>query len=318
MTDWRRSFRSELFRAWRAAGLPSPDAFERPYEELRDQGEPPAVPRAAARGPLDPVTVRSVYGFGHAIGAVCADLLCVDGLSRQASVSWCGRFNLGISLVDWLCDEAAIPPSAIAALPAFAPLTAPRRRSSPPAHDAAVFLDGLTRELLGELARDAGAPRAGEPRSALWPTLRRMLRAELALAEPGFVGASASAEALAPLRLKSVEPFRIMAERTLASGERGGQRRLCRSRGGSAARSASASGWWTTRTISGATSTRATATDSSPRPSRPTPASSPPTTRRSSTSRSFACSAASARPSASALAPSTGSRLPSAARPATP
>jgi hypothetical protein len=43
-------------------------------------------------------------------------------------VSWCGRFNLGISLIDWLCDEAAVAPSAIACLPAFAPLTATRRR----------------------------------------------------------------------------------------------------------------------------------------------------------------------------------------------
>jgi hypothetical protein len=218
VTDWRRSFRSELFRAWRAAGLPSPETFEGAYEDLRDQAEPPAVPRAAARGALDPVTIRAVYGFGHAIGAVCADLLCIDGSARQTSMSWCGRFNLGISLVDWLCDEAAVPPSAIASLPAFTALTATRcRRPPPPAHDVALFLDGLARELLVELARDAGTPRPREPRSALWPTLRRMLRAELAVAQPVRFGPSATALAL--LRLKSVEPFRIMAERTLASGD---------------------------------------------------------------------------------------------------
>lgn len=219
MTDWRRSFRAELFRAWRAAGLPGPEGFERAYEELRSQANPPAVPHAAARGPLDPVTIRAVHGFGHAIGAVCADLLCVDVPSRQASVSWCGRFNLGISLVDWLCDEAAVPPSVSASLPAFAPLTAGRRPSPPPALDVAVFLDGLARDLLVELARDAGAARPREPRSALWPTLRRMLRAELALAQPGVVAPTASSTALALMRLKSVEPFRIMAERTLASGD---------------------------------------------------------------------------------------------------
>jgi hypothetical protein len=216
VTDWRRSFRSALFGAWRAAGLPSPEAFERAYEELRDQAGPPAVPREAARGPLDPVTIRSVHGFGHAIGTVCADLLAVDGHAREASVSWCGRFNLGISLIDWLCDEAAVPPSAIACLPAFARLTATRRRGPPPTHDAAVFLDGLAHELLVELADDVGPPRRREPRSALWPTLRRMLRAELALAGPGFFGPEAPPSALTLLRLKSVEPFRVMAERTLA------------------------------------------------------------------------------------------------------
>jgi hypothetical protein len=147
---------------------------------------------------------------------VCADLLSVDGHARQASLSWCGRFNLGISLIDWLCDEAAVPPSAIAGLPAFAPLTATRRRGPPPTHDAAVFLDALAHELLVELADEVGPPRRREPRSALWPTLRRMLRAELALAGPGYFGPQAPPAALALLRLKSVEPFRIMAERTLA------------------------------------------------------------------------------------------------------
>ena len=227
MTDWRRSFRSALFGAWRVAGLPSPEAFERAYEELRDEAGPPAVPREAARGPLDPVTIRSVHGFGHAIGTVCADLLGVDGPARQASVSWCGRFNLGISLIDWLCDEAAVPPSAIACLPAFTPLTATRRREPPPTHDAAVFLDGLAHELLVELADEVGPPRRREPRSALWPTLRRMLRAELALAGPGFFGPEAPPAALALLRLKSVEPFRIMAERTVAgSGASPGDARV--------------------------------------------------------------------------------------------
>lgn len=216
MTDWRRSFRSALFGAWRDAGLPSPEAFERAYEELRDQAGPPAVPREAARGPLDPVTIRSVHGFGHAIGTVLADLLAVEGHAREASVSWCGRFNLGISLIDWLCDEAAVPPSAIACLPAFAPLTATQRRGPPSTHDAAVFLDGLAHELLVELADDFGPPRRREPRSALWPTLRRMLRAELALAGPGYFGPQAQPAALTLLRLKSVEPFRVMAERTLA------------------------------------------------------------------------------------------------------
>jgi hypothetical protein len=55
-------------------------------------------------------------------------------------------------------------------------------------YDAAVFLDEIAHELLVELARDAGVPRPREPRSALWPTLRRMLRAELALAQPDCFG----------------------------------------------------------------------------------------------------------------------------------
>jgi len=207
MTDWRRSFRADFFNEWRAAGLPDPD--EAGYERLRGAGDAPEVPPAVASGPLHPATIRSIYGFGHVVGTLCTDLLCVES---EASASWCGRFNLGISLVDWLCDEAAVSPGAIAALPAFASLTISNGHV-PSDHAAAVFLDGLAGELLTELARDVGPPRAGEPRGALWPTLRRMLRAELTLAEP----VRATTTDLTALRLKSVEPFRIMAERTVAS-----------------------------------------------------------------------------------------------------
>jgi hypothetical protein len=215
VTDWRRSFRAELFSAWRDAGLPDPGSHERDYDELRAEATPPAVPREQATGPLDPRTLHSVHGFGYVIGIVLADLLEVRSRQRAASVDWCARFNLGISLVDWLCDEAKLPLKDIAALPAFAQLNGRPPGGAALAHPAARFLDDLSASLLAELTRDAGPPRRGEPASALWPSLRRLMRAELAAAQPGFFDPAQPVAKLPLLRLKSVEPFRIMAERTV-------------------------------------------------------------------------------------------------------
>jgi hypothetical protein len=219
VTDWRRSFRAALFNAWREAGLPDPGRHELAYDELRVHAAPPPVARDIADGPLHPDTIRSVHGFGYVMGVVFASLLDSPGRRREVAADWCGRFNLGISLLDWLCDEAAVAPAEIADLPALARL---RQRSSSRAridHPAAGFLNSLADDLLIELTRDAGPPRAGEPRSALWPSLRRLMRAELTAAEPGFFEPANPRAALPALRLKSVEPFRIMAERTSLAGD---------------------------------------------------------------------------------------------------
>lgn len=219
MTDWRRTFQAELFAAWRRAGLPDPATYERSYDELRAAAVPPPVSAVEAAGPLDPATLRSVHGFGFVMGGVFADLLDVRGHHRKSSIGWCARFNLGISLIDWLCDEANVPARDIAELPSLAPLCRRRASVRPYGHPAVSFLDNLAADLLQELTREAGPPGRGEPRSALWPSLRRLLRAELAAAEPGFFDPAHPRAALPVLRLKSVEPFRIMAERTISSGD---------------------------------------------------------------------------------------------------
>lgn len=218
MTDWRRSFRATLFRTWLGAGLPDPRRFGDDHDRLRAHVSVAAPPGHEPGGPLDPGTLRSVAGFGHVVGVALADLLEVDGAARAASVGWCARFNLGISLVDWLLDEAKLDPADVAGLPAFAPLA--RGTAGGPAPRAPraelAYLDALAGGLLAELAGVAGPPGAGEPRSALWPSLRRMLRAELAAGRG--LDLAAPRRYLPSLRAKSVEPFRVMAERTALAG----------------------------------------------------------------------------------------------------
>jgi hypothetical protein len=171
-----------------------------------------------------------VCGFGYVTGTACARLLGVRGQAARSSVDWCARFNLGISLVDWLCDEAEAREE-VAGLPAFALLAGRRSASRVPVRAEARYLDALAHDLLAELARDAGPPAAGEPRSALWPSLRRMLRAELASAKPGLPSPAGLDAALSQLRLTSVEPFRVMAERTLlAQGRRPSRSRIAAAR----------------------------------------------------------------------------------------
>lgn len=238
MIGWRRSFRAELLGAWKRAGLPDPGLHERAYDELCAAAAPATPPAEDRCGPLDPATTQSVFGFGYAIGAACAGLLGIRGAAARESADWCARFNLGISLVDWLCDEAKLPTDEVAALPAFSPLVGRRGGTRSPARAETRYLDALARGLLAELAREAGPPAVGEPRSALWPSLRRMLRAELASAEAGFFDPTRPTAKLSQMRLKSVEPFRVMAERAVlgrkqdpSGGRVGAARRLGRAIG---------------------------------------------------------------------------------------
>lgn len=221
--DWYGLFRADFFAAWAAAGLPPPDGYAEKYAAALKRirfPRPKAVIPQQADPALDPALLDSVYGFGVYVGQMFGRLLNLPEQTVRERATWCGRFNLGISLFDYVCDERGRP-NEIRALPAFhsfgfaGPETAPRR----PADAAEELLNRLAASVLRQLEREDGHP-ASRAGGGLRGALKEMFRAELKVAASPVNAATDLTRMRRALRLKSVEPFRVMAEWMALGGVR--------------------------------------------------------------------------------------------------
>lgn len=219
--DWYSRFKADFFGYWSAAGLPAPRGYETLYlTALRRTSftPPPAFPKAASK-PLDPALVNAVYGFGALFGRHCAVLIGASSTTVDERADWCGRFNLGISLLDYLCDQGD-GSRGVATLPAFVALGkhgAPRR-SAGLLTDGERFLNELAGGLLSRVEDAIGPPES----RGLWHSLRGMLDAELTVSNQTLAEMPSAAAATRVLRLKSREPFAVMAEWMTHTSCRGG------------------------------------------------------------------------------------------------
>jgi hypothetical protein len=217
--DWFSRFKSEFFNVWCGAGFPAPDRFDAAYASQLARAcyqSPPTLPRPAP-APLEPTLVDAVYGFGERYARHCGILLGVSGPALVRRADWCGRFNLGISLLDYLCDEHAglervLRLRSLAALAPRASVETSERGDA-----TEVFLDQLAAGLLTSLDRVADA-RLGR---GLRSSLRRMFAAEAAAAE-GALTPVPGRRVVAALRLKSEEPFAVMAQWVAQGADREG------------------------------------------------------------------------------------------------
>lgn len=179
--DWHSRFKAEFFRQWRLANLPAPEPHENAYRASLRSSVPPALGRRSKAPPLDPALVTSVYGFGVFTGNLLGRLLGVGERPRKACADWCGRFNLGMSLFDYVCDEGPGAQRALS-LPAFRPFVAraPRFAVEPILEPGAVerALDlvatGVLRDLTAEIGPDAARGRS----RGLWRALHALFLAQ--------------------------------------------------------------------------------------------------------------------------------------------
>lgn len=218
---WRSTFRAALFEAWAAAGLPDPEPhLERYRRRVADVPCPLDLPYTPS-GPLARGVVDRVHGFGAVLGEVLGDLQGAEGAHDADGAAWCGRFNLAISLVDYVCDESGRM-DALGSLPPFRELSG--SDSAPP--DDLRDEERTVAALATGLISDLGAlPATGVD----WRgRIAELYRAEVAIATAGVDGAGGSGTGvgvdLAAIRrdlaAKSCDPFALMAARMAASGSR--------------------------------------------------------------------------------------------------
>ena len=215
--EWRAHFTATWFAEWRHAQLAGPGEHSRAYDELRRGISLPhcLVPSLQPSGALSAPTVRDVYTFGHFVGQLTGRLLALPEEVIAMRADWCGRFNLGISLFDYLADEAG-EREALIAMPVFARLSgnaAPAADcASVPPSDVARALAYVAHDVLVRLEADTGVPQSREPADEMWHALQEMLRAELIMSH-GRTDAEGGLDDLKlAARAKSAGPFRCMAD----------------------------------------------------------------------------------------------------------
>lgn len=213
MSSWHAQVRAALFAAWDDAGLPDPARGLGPYREAIARAPAPIDVPPDTQGPLNRHVVDRVHGFGVAIGRALADVLGLSGgASTDAAVAWCGRFNLAISLLDYVCDESG----RVDALEGLEPFRTLSGGCAPPlttfTHEERVVSE-LAVTLLSEL--EAGLARPAEWR----PLVRGLYAAEVITARESYTAARGTDEVRALLRTKSAGPFALMATRLSAGAD---------------------------------------------------------------------------------------------------
>ena len=203
MSSWHAQVRAALFAAWDDAGLPDPARGMGPYREAIARAPAPIDVPPITEGPLNRELVDRVHGFGVAIGRALADMLALpDGASTDAAVAWCGRFNLSISLLDYVCDESG----RVDALEGLEPFRTLSGRSAPP---PTTLEERVVSELAVALLTELDASPA---RPAEWrPLVRDLYAAEVITARESYTTARSTDEVRALLRTKSAGPFALMA-----------------------------------------------------------------------------------------------------------
>lgn len=215
---WHARYQATFFAAWDRAGLPAPQRHDRAYVEqlraLRFDGQLP-LGSHAHDDPLNRHTVDAVYGFGALFGRVCMRLMgSPSALEARRREAWCGAFNLGISLFDYVCDVTGDPRRA-ATLPGLQRLL-PRLRhpatSEVPHTEPARFLNYLIERVLVELTEARAEGTSASVAIPLWRAIRAMCEAELMVAEARVAPVAPTVQLQRALRLKSEEPFRVMCQ----------------------------------------------------------------------------------------------------------
>ncbi len=202
---WQQHFFTVFFNEWMQAGLPHPQHYTAAYIDARVHSFN-AIPfvdeeHADATG-IPYHQLRSVYGFGKVIGELLCDWLQLPGEHTKHVACWCGRFNLGISLFDYVCDELK-QKEALQNLDAFQVLFSHDKVYHKPLNAVEELLNTLAASVLTQLKNNSF--------ELVAPVMRSMFEAEYLLADKRYEPTTGKAEIKKLLYLKSVEPFKVMA-----------------------------------------------------------------------------------------------------------
>ncbi|MDX2048669.1 MAG: hypothetical protein SFU87_17920 [Chitinophagaceae bacterium] len=214
--DWYSHFQKIFFDTWQRAGLPHHQDFIKEYIDTREHGDfknngfrnTPAISAS-----VDGNQLHSVYGFGVTTGKIFAELLGLSAALTQETSDWCGRFNLGISLFDYISDEMDGTDS-VTSLKAFQPFT---KTASSDIHlltPAEELLNTIAGSVLNDLRNAAANKEVHHRAGTLFKAMKQMFEAENFISKAELSAAADLRKIKKALYLKSAEPFRVMAEYT--------------------------------------------------------------------------------------------------------
>jgi hypothetical protein len=214
--DWHSHFQQVFFETWQKAGLPQQQDFLNEYIDLREHGDfnnhwiqnsPDILPG------INNNQLRSVYGFGVTTGKIFASMFGLDAALAKETSDWCGRFNLGISLFDYISDELEGVGS-VTSLAVFQPFVKtyyPVDRSLTPAEE---LLSNLAGSVLDDLKKTAVKKEGLNKADRLFKMMKLMFEAENFISKESLTADADLQKIEKALYRKSAEPFRVMAEYT--------------------------------------------------------------------------------------------------------
>lgn len=214
--DWNDHFGIVFFETWKKAGLPHHQEYVNEYIELREHGrfKTDWIKNSPAISPnIHGAQLISVYGFGVVTGKIFAEMFGLNDDISENTSDWCGRFNLGISLFDYICDEMD-GLSSVSSLKVFQPFMATIAANTQSIGPAEVLLSRLARSVLQDLKKAEGKNRKGQKSNSLLKAMKQMFEAENFISKTKLSESNDLYKIEKALYLKSAEPFRVMAEFT--------------------------------------------------------------------------------------------------------
>ena len=214
--DWHSHFQKTFFETWQDAGLPGHGDFLSEYYALLEQYEEENefIKKSPSPSPgLSEARLYTVYGFGVAVGKIFAEMLDVTPALKKHTSDWCGRFNLGISLFDYICDELDGLQS-VTSLRIFQPFmqtSGTHNRILTPAEE---LLDNLAGSVLNDLKKAGNDKKQYYKTDMLFDVMKRLFEAQHFISTERLSGHAHLKKIRRALYLKSAEPFRVMSEYT--------------------------------------------------------------------------------------------------------
>tara|TARA_R110000868_G_scaffold81814_2_gene231356 strand:- start:5846 stop:6859 length:1014 start_codon:yes stop_codon:yes gene_type:complete len=215
--DWHKHFGDVFFETWQKAGLPHHQEFVNEFIKTQEQENSKAdwIKNSAAISPaINGSQLYSVYGFGSTIGKIFAEWFGLNKSSTEAAADWCGRFNLGISLFDYICDEMGGLDEVIS-LSVFQPFINKSSSKTNPLNPAQKLLSNLAGSVLLDLDKTATKKEGSQKTDILFKVIKQLFDAQIFLSEERLSDHADHNKIKKAMCLKSAVPFKVMSEYTL-------------------------------------------------------------------------------------------------------
>ncbi len=216
--NWDDHFESVFFNTWQKAGLPNHQDFLAEYIDTRERVDFKDVKIEHAKDGLTTPTsnqLRSVYGFGALIGKVFGELFSLSTEEMAIARDWCGRFNLGISVFDYLCDETDLGIDRVTSLQVFKPFINSDGFENYSLSPMEEYLSSLTKGVLQDIDKET----IQKPET-IFNLLKQLFEVQIFLSKTELLNVTSLTEIRSALELKSSGPFEVMARYAAQSNGR--------------------------------------------------------------------------------------------------
>jgi len=203
--NWQSHFQSVFFDAWQSAGLPHHDHFLPAYYTMLEQRDKKIEWIENSAG-IDHSRLYDVYGFGATVGKVFGAMFDLTADETKHASDWCGRFNLGISLFDYISDEQDGATS-VTSLKVFHPFNNSTYSDIRSLSSSEELLSNLSITILSDVNNSPC-------KDSLLKAMQQMFEAEDFISSTKLSANADLDQINNALYLKSAEPFRVMAEYT--------------------------------------------------------------------------------------------------------